>query len=101
MTAPSTFAPAPADLDCGAFTPKGLAAYWNKIARDAGAEEEWTEEMVRDRCRSGAIPAKKIGVKNWIIPRATLAAWFADPSRPEPSRPKAPTQPYKIVVRKP
>jgi hypothetical protein len=81
-----------ADLDaCKTFTPASLAAHWG---------EPWTEAMIRDRCREGRIPAKKVGKKLWIIPAAALAAWLADPSCPEPPRPKAPTQPYKIVVRK-
>jgi hypothetical protein len=51
------------------FTPETLAAHW---------EGRWTAAMIRDLCRRGAIPAKKIGAKKWIIPVAALAAWMAE-----------------------
>jgi hypothetical protein len=43
------------DDDCRAFTPETLAAHWG---------EPWTAAMIRERCRLGALPAKKVGAKS-------------------------------------
>jgi hypothetical protein len=76
--------------NCRAFTPETLAAEWG---------EPWTAAMIRERCRLGALPAKKCGAKKWVIPVAALAAWMADglgqvpPRQPE----RGPTlPPYRV-----
>lgn len=55
--------PPPASVDV--LTPARLAEMWRT-----------SPAAVRELCRSGAIPAKKIGPKLWGIPMRELEAWM-------------------------
>jgi len=94
---------ASASDDLGILTTQQLADLW-----------KMEEPAIRALCRSGRLPAKKLGEKAWIISRAELRAWL--PKRPvdtgvgvtltsphvtrrHPEAPEA-TRPYTAVVRK-
>jgi hypothetical protein len=46
------------------LTPARLAALWSMPAA-----------KIRELCRTGRIPAKKLGTKEWVVPVAALREW--------------------------
>jgi len=83
------------------LTPARLAALWSMPAA-----------KIRELCRTGRIPAKKLGNKEWVVPVAALREWARQGIVDEP-RPghnaghvgrrgaAAQVRPYTIHVRRP
>jgi len=69
--------------DCRVFTPESLATHWG---------EPWTAASIRELCRTGRIPARKVGPRKWMIPASGLAAWLAA------SNAQAPVLPAKVFA---
>ena len=53
------------DFDLGVMTTKQLAETW-----------EMPEAKIRELCRTGLLPAKKLGAKEWVIGMAALRDWL-------------------------
>jgi len=92
------------DSRVGVLTTKQLAQLW-----------QMPESKIRELCRSGTLPARKLGAKEWIIVADALRAWLPnapladgvspgllsphDPGRGSPAPSAA--RPYAIEVRRP
>ena len=86
------------------LTTKALARLWRM-----------PESKIRDLCRTGALPARKLGSKEWVISAAALRDWLPGAGvagqcspglqllhEPERSpRPPQATRPYAVEVRRP
>ncbi len=91
------------DFDLGVMTTKQLAETW-----------EMPEAKIRELCRTGLLPAKKLGAKEWVIGIAALRDWLPNiplasddsvtlSSRRDPRRgPQAPStgRPFTVEVRR-
>lgn len=92
------------DDDVSVLTPEELAKRWRM-----------PEARIRDLCRSGALPARKLGPKEWIISVSALRDWLPkagvandispglslrhDPGRGSQAAEAA--RPYTVAVRRP
>ena len=92
------------DDDVTVITTKHLAALWRM-----------PEAKIRDLCRTGRLPAKKLGSKEWLISVAALREWMPKAMlarevnlglsssydlRRAPKTPQA-ARPYSVEVRRP
>jgi len=96
-------APQPDRAEVDVLSVAGLAARWGM-----------TPAKVRELCRSGRIPARKLGPKEWIIPAAELKEWVRQNPRAtqgalgyDASRETGPrqgnslaTRPHRVEVRR-
>src|SRR5438046_6526745 len=92
------------DVSLDVMTTKQLAEMW-----------EMPEAKIRDLCRTGRLPAKKLGTKEWVIGRDALRDWLPkaplsptdsptlsshrDPGRGPQAAPAA--RPFTVEVRRP
>jgi Helix-turn-helix domain len=89
--------------DIGVLSPAKLAELWGMpVAK------------VRELCRAGLIPARKLGPKEWVVPVAALRAWATTgldkactatlqsthETTPGQAAPP-PARPYRVEVRRP
>jgi len=92
------------DFDLGVMTTKQLAETW-----------EMPEAKIRELCRTGLLPAKKLGAKEWVIGMAALRDWLPNiplasddsvtlSSRRDPrrgSQAASAARPFTVEVRRP
>ncbi len=86
------------------------------VLTPARLAERWAMPVakVRELCRAGLIPARKLGPKEWVVPVAALREWAASglynactatlQSPPETTPGQAapaPARPYRVEVRRP
>src|SRR5262249_40374471 len=95
--------PQNSDVSLDVVTTKALAERWRM-----------PEAKIRDLCRTGCLPAKKLGPKEWVISVAGLRAWLpralAEQVSPGLISPRDPgrgsqapqaARPYTVEVRRP